>query len=309
VRLPSSKKGMSLVHARFEWRKDLLWCEDAGSTNGTHANFETKHDWFQVTSGMRIDFGDASVIAMDWRLVELVQPLAWCLGLDAHAEIDRALTLVQKDGPLLLVGPSNSDQAWLARKIHEASPRRGQAFLAFTSKLGRDAEAALDEAPFATVFVDLGQVSKVPVGFAKKLFAGEGLQLARRPIVTSVDHLTSQRAFQQLGQGHTLAMPRVSTRSGEIVRMFERLSKEADSAVRVRDLGEPWISRLREHEFASLSEVREAEQRVRAWLETKNRSRAAKRVGISRQAFTRFLERLFGADFFADVDADPEADQ
>jgi len=41
LRLPSAKKGMSLVHARFEWRKDLLWCEDAGSTNGTLVNGES----------------------------------------------------------------------------------------------------------------------------------------------------------------------------------------------------------------------------------------------------------------------------
>src|SRR5687767_14771683 len=40
VLLPSPRKGMSLVHAHFEWRKELLWCKDADSTNGTHANHE-----------------------------------------------------------------------------------------------------------------------------------------------------------------------------------------------------------------------------------------------------------------------------
>jgi hypothetical protein len=294
VRLRSPKKGMSLVHARFEWRKDLLWCQDAGSTNGTHADYETKHDWFQVTSGMRIDFGDSSVIVMDWRLTKMVEPLGWCLGLDAHDKIDRALTLVQKDGPLLLVGPRDSDQEWLARQIHEVSRRRGQPFVAYAEKLSKESERELDKAGFGTVFVDLAKVGKVTASFAKKLFEGEGLQLKLRPIVTSVTHVESQRAFHQLGQGHTLEMPDVSTRGREIVRMFDRLMMEAESPVRVRDLGEPWMSRLAAHRFATLEEVREAEKRVRAWLETKNRTHAAERVGSSRQAFTEYMRRLLG---------------
>ena len=300
VLLPSPRKGMSLVHAQLEWRKDLLWCKDAGSTNGTHANHEAKHDWFTVTSGMRLDLGETSVIAMDWRLTELVEPVSWCLGLDAHADIDRALGLAQKDGPLLLVGPCDSDQEWLARKIHEVSARREQPFLPFTSKLERGAEAELNTAGFGTVFVDLDRVGKVTASFAKKLFAGEGLQLKLRPIVTSVTHAESQRAFQQLGQGHTLVVPALSTRKREIVRMFDRLMKEAKSPVRVRDLGEPWVSNLADHDFANLADVREAEQRIRAWLETRKMTHAAKRVGTSRQALTKYLKRLLGDGFDGD---------
>lgn len=292
VRLPSPKKGMSLVHARFEWRKDLLWCQDAGSTNGTHADYETKHDWFQVTSGMRIDFGDASVLAMDWRLTELVEALAWCLGLDAHADIDRALTIAAKDGALLLVGPKDGDQEWLAHKLHEVSPRRGQPFVAFTSKLSKESEHELDKAGFGTVFVDLSMVGKVTASFAKKLFAGEGLQLKLRPIVTSVTHDESRHAFQQLGQGHMLVMPPLAARRGEIGRLFDRLSKESGSAVRMRDLGEQWSTMLREHAFENLSEVRIAEERLRAWLEERNMTRAAKRLGLTRQALDRYLRRL-----------------
>jgi hypothetical protein len=297
VFLPSQRKGMSLVHAQFEWRKELLWCKDAGSTNGTHANHETKQDWFTVTSGMRLDFGDTSVIAMDWRLTELVEPLSWCLGLDAHGEIDRALTLAQKDGPLLLIGPRDSDQEWLARKVHDVSARREQPFVAFSSKLEKGAEDALDEAGFGSVFVDLGRVGKVTANFARKLFAGEGLQLRLRPIIASVTHADSQRAFQQLGQGHALVMPQLSSRRAEIVRLFDRLMRESKSAVRVRNLGEPWVSQLVEHDFGTLSEVREAEQRLRAWLETRNMTHAARRVGTSRQALTKYLRRLLGDDF------------
>ena len=295
VLLPSPRKGMSLVHAELEWRKDLLWCRDAGSTNGTHANHEAKHDWFTISSGMRLDLGETSLIAMDWRLNELVEPLSWCLGLEAHAELDRALGLVQKEGPLLLLGPRDSDQEWLARRIHECSSRREQPFLAFTSKLDRSAD--LDNAGFGTVFIDLARVGKVTAPFAKKLFAGDGSQLRLRPIIASVTHTESQRAFQQLGQGHTLVVPELSTRKSELVRLFDRLMKEHDSAVRVRDLGEPWATRLAEHEFASLHEVREAEERLRAWLETRNMTHAAKRIGTSRQALTKYLRRLLG-EFF-----------
>lgn len=302
VRLPSPRTGMSLVHARLEWRKDLLWCQDAGSTNGTHADHVARHDWFTITSGMRLDLGDTSVLAMDWRLAELVEPLAWCLGLDAHDRVDRALTLLQKEGPLLLLGPRDSDQEWLARRIHAASPRRDQPFTAITHRLGKDAEAELDGAGFGTVFVDLAAAGKVTARFASKLFEGDGTVLARRPIVAAVDHATSHRAFYQLGQGHALELPGLTARHDEIVRLCDRLMREAGSAVRVRDLGEPWAARLASHPFATLGEVREAAERVRAWLETRNRSEGARRVGTSRQAFTKYLERLLGRDYFADQD-------
>ncbi len=302
VLLPSPRKGMSLVHAHLEWRQDLLWCKDAGSTNGTHADHEVRHDWFTVKSGMRLDLGETSVIAMDWRLAELVEPLAWCLGLAAHDRIDRALTLLQKEGPLLLVGPRDGDQEWLARRIHAASPRREQPFVAFTSRLGKDAAAEVTRAGFGTVFVDLARVGKVTARFAGALFAGDGTQLARRPIVAAPDHDTSHRAFSQLGQGHAVELPSLALRQAELVPMLDRLMKDAGSPARVRDLGEPWASRLADHRFASLAELREAAERVRAWLETRNLSESARRVGTSRQAFTKYLERLFGRDGIASAD-------
>lgn len=306
VRLPNPRKGMSLVHARLEWRTDLLWCQDAGSTNGTHADHVARHDWFTITSGMRLDLGDASVLAMDWRLTELVEPLRWCLGLDAHDRVDRALTLLQKEGPLLLLGPRDSDQEWLARRIHAASPRRDQPFTAITHRLGRDAEAALDRAGFGTVFVDLAAAGKVTARFARELFEGDGTVLARRPIVAAVDHATSHRAFYQLGQGHALELPDLTARHDEIARLCDRLMREAGAAVRVRDLGEPWASRLARHPFATLGEVREAAERLRAWLETRSRSEGARRVGTSRQAFTKYLQRLLGRDYFARGAGDAE---
>lgn len=83
--------------------------------------------------------------------------------------------------------------------------------------------------------------------------------------------------------------------------MMDRLMMEAGSPVRIRDLGEPWMSRLAAHRFATLEEVREAEKRLRAWLETRNRTHAAERVGLSRQAFTQYMRRLLG-DYLEQVD-------
>ncbi len=295
VLLPTPRKGVSLVHATFEWRGDRLWCRDAASTNGTMANHEPQRDWFNVSSGMRLDFGDTSVIAMDWRLTDLCEPLAWCLGLDAIQEVDRAVSLVQKDGPLLLTGPRDGDQEWLARKIHEASARREQPFTAFTTPLGRGAEDKLDEAGFGTVFVDLTAVGKVTAAFASRLFEGQSPHLKLRPIIAAETHNESHRAFQQLGQGHTLALPSLEKRRHEVERLLDQLMDNHESTLRIRDLGSPWAERLVEYEWAGLGELREAERRIRALLENgNNKTLAAKQVGMSRQAFTKFLTKILG---------------
>ncbi len=293
VLLPSPKKGVSLVHATFEWRKDRLWCRDAGSTNGTHANHEPQTDWFNVTSGMRLDLGDVSVIAMDWRLTELCEPLAWCLGLDSIRDVDRAVALVQKDTPLLLTGPRGCDQAWLAQKIHEASIRREQPFTSFTDKLPRGAEKDLANARFGTVFVDLSSAGKVTAGFANALFEGQPPYLALRPIIGASTHVESQRAFRQLAQGHALELPALASRRHEILRLLDRLMKLHGSPQGIRDLGARWIDRLVEYPWPhNLQELREAERRIRALLSADSTAQAARQVGISRQALDKFVRRV-----------------
>ncbi len=295
VLIPSGRKGMSLIHANFEWRGDRLWCRDARSTNGTYANHEAQHDWFLVNSGARLDFGDVSVIAMDWRLAELCEHLAWCIGLDAFAEVDRALHIAVKEAPLMLVGPRGSDQEWLARKLHDASVRRGQPFTSFTEKLTRDAAARLAEGGFGTVFVDLTRVGKVTASFAQQVFAGDAPHLRFRPIIAARAHVDAQRAFQQLGQGHTLVLPSLSSRASEVVRLIDALLKEHGSQRCVKHLGPEWMERLTSYDWPNnLGELREVERRIRAVLETDSVTDAAKRVGSSRQALTKFLNRIFG---------------
>ena len=294
VCLPSEGKGTSLVHALFEWRQGRLWCRDAGSTNGTFANRQQQHDWFCVTSGMRLDLGDASIIAMETRLAELCKPLAWCLGLRAHRDIDRAINLVQLGGPLLLLGPRHHDQELLARQIHEASGRREYPFTALTTKLGKGAASKLVEGRFGSVFVDLAAVGKVTDAFANELFAGDPPHLHVRPIIAARNSLESHRAFMRLGEAHALELPPIERRSDELPALFDLLMREHSSPCRLQDLGNALVERLVAHEWTSLREVREAERRIRAYLETPNRTQAASKVGSSRQAYNKFLRRIFG---------------
>ncbi len=295
VRLPSKGKGVSLQHAVFEWRGDRLWCRDAGSTNGTQANRQPQHDWFVVHSGMRLDFGDVAVIAMDWRLAGLCQPLAWCLGLEAHHEVDQAISTIQGGGPLVLIGPRHNDQEWLARKIHDASDRREYPFTPITSKLPRGNSPVLTAARFGSVYVDLAAVGKVTSSFASELFAGESPHLLVRPIIAAPTHVAVQRALQQLGEAQAMTVPPLARRQAEAVQLIDVLLKEHKSPHRLKDLGDTQVTRLAEHEWANLSEIREAERRIRAVLETNNRTQAAARIGTSRQALNKFLARILGA--------------
>lgn len=294
VRVPSRKKAVSLIHASFEWRGDRLWCRDERSTNGTFADDQPQHDWFCINSGMRVDVGDTKLLALDWRLAALQGPLSWCLGLDAVLAVDRALGLVQQDGPLLLTGPRGLDQEWLARRIHEASGRRDHPFVAFTSKLPRGADALLADARWGTAFVDLATVGKVSKAFAAKLFGGDTSNLRLRPIISATSHVASQRAFEDLAQTQMLQLPPLAHRRDEVPRLFDQLMAEHGSLARVRDLGVPRVERLVEHDWPSnLDELREAERRIRALLEGGNKTQAAKRVGSSRQALDKFLRRIF----------------
>ncbi len=294
VRVPSRRKAVSLLHASFEWRNDRLWCRDARSTNGTFADDQPQHDWFNVTSGMVLEVGDTKLIALDWRLAALQGPLAWCLGLDDIAAVDRALGLVQQDGPLLLTGPRGCDQVWLARRVHDASGRREHPFVAFTTKLPRGADALLTDARWGTVYVDLATVGKVSRAFAAKLFGGDTSALRLRPIISATSHIASQRAFEDLAQTQMLQLPPLAQRRAEVPRLFDSLMAEHGSIARIRDLGNARVERLIEHDWPSnLDELREAERRIRALLEGGNKTQAAKRVGSSRQALDKFLRRIF----------------
>lgn len=294
LRLVSPRKGMSVRHAMFEWRVDRLWCRDARSTNGTLANGEPMHDWFPVSSGMMLDFGDVHVVALDWRLVELCASLAWCLGLDAAAEVDRALQLVQKDGAMLLVGARGCDQEWLARQIHETSGRRERPFLALTEELPRAAERELTPASWGTVFVDLASVGKVSKAFATALFTQEAEIPRFRPIIAATSLAHFGRVFDGMAPPPLLQLPSLGSRRTEVARLLDQLMEQSGSPHRVRELGEDRLARLAAHDWSrNLHELREAERRIRALLEGGNVTQAARLVGSSRQALDKFLRRLF----------------
>lgn len=294
VRIPSARNGVSLLHATFEWRDERLWCRDRGSTNGTYANDELQRDCFVVASGMRLDFGEVRAVALDARLAGLCAPLAWCLGLDAFDEVDRAIRMVVRDNPLLLTGPRNCDQEWLARRIHEASTRRMQPFTALTAALPRRAEDLVGVALAGTVFIDLATAGKMTAAFATALFGSDPSRRPLRPIVAAPSHRESQRILEHLSPPDILSLPPVSTRRAEVPRLLDHVMEQNGSAHRVRELDPARISRLVEHPWPNnLLEVRQAALRICALLESGNVSAAARCFGSSRQSFAKALARLF----------------
>ena len=294
VRIPSARNGVSLVHATFEWRDDRLWCRDGGSTNGTYANDELQRDWFVVASGMRLDFGEVRVVALDARLAELCGPLAWCLGLDAFDEVDRAIRLVVHDGPLLLTGPRNCDQEWLARRIHEASSWWMEPFTALTAPLPR-AEDLASVALAGTVFVDLATAGKVTASLATALLGSHPSRRPMRSIVAAPSHRTSQRILEHLSPPDILSLPPVSMRRAEVQRLLDHVIEQAGSSHRIRELAPSRLAQLVEHHWPkNLLEVRQTALRIRALLESSNVSEAARHFGSSRQSFAKALARIFG---------------
>ncbi|KAB2911004.1 MAG: FHA domain-containing protein [Kofleriaceae bacterium] len=294
VRFASPHRAMSLVHALFEWRADRLWCRDLRSTNGTRADGAPMHDWFPISNGMLLEFGDVAVRALDWRHARLCHPLAWCLGLSATCAIDRVLDVLRRDGPLLLLGPRGCDQEWLARQIHEASARREHPFVAFTKRLRPLQEHPLAGTRLGTVFVDVGTVGKVSSRFARALFADDDRLGSVRPILAAADIEQVRRAFGDLTQVSVLRLAPLATRREDVVPLLNWLMAQHGSPHRLEELGSAWIERLQAHHWSrNLYELRETERRLRALLESGNRRDAAKRLGSSRQALEKFLSRLF----------------
>jgi hypothetical protein len=288
---------MSLVHAVFEWRADRLWCRDLRSTNGTRADGVMTYDWFPISNGLLLDLGDVGLTALDWHHARLCHALGWCLGLSATLAVDRAIDVLRRDGPLLLLGPRGCDQEWLARQIHDASARRDNPFVSFTGPLTRADEDRVASTCLGTAFVDLSRAGKVTNPFARALFAGETRLGCVRPIVAAVDAEQARKAFGDLPQLSVLRMSALADRREDVVPLLNRLLTEHGSAHQIDELGERWSGRLREHPWPrNLSELREIERRLRALLESANKTEAARRLGSSRQALDKFLRRILDED-------------
>lgn len=297
VRIASPRRAMSLVHAAFEWRSDQLWCRDLGSTNGTRADGVMTHDWFPISNGLLLDLGDVGLTALDWHHARLCHALAWCLGLSATVAVDRAIDVLRRDGPLLLLGDRGCDQEWLARQIHDASARRDHPFVSFEGPLLRADDERLTSARVGSAFVDLSRVSRVTNPFARALFAGETRLGCVRPIVAAVDAEQVRKALGDVPQFSVLRMAPLADRKDDVVPLMNRLLAEHESAHRIEELGERWSDRLREHPWPrNLSELRETERRLRVLLESANRTEAARRLGTSRQALDKFLRRILDED-------------
>jgi DNA-binding NtrC family response regulator len=252
------------------------------------------HDWFPIHNGMLLDLGDVGLTALDWHHARLCDALGWCLGLSATMAVDRAIDVLRRDGPLLLLGPRGCDQEWLARQIHDASARREHPFVSFASPLSRADEGRLAAARLGTAFVDLSLVGKVFSRFSRALFAGETRLGCVRPIVAAANSEQVRKSFGDLPQLSVLRLSPVGSRKDDVLPLLNRLLDENNSAHRIEELGERWCERLRRYDWPrNLRELREAERRLRAVLESRNTTEAAKRLGSSRQALDKFLSRLF----------------
>jgi DNA-binding NtrC family response regulator len=205
--------------------------------------------------------------------------------------------VLRRDGPLLLLGPRGCDQEWLARQIHDASSRREHPFVSFDAPLVRGAEGRLTNVRLGTAFVDLSRVGKVTSPFARALFAGETRLGCVRPVIAAVDAEQVRKALGDLPQLSVVRMSALADRRDDAAPLLNRLLVEHGSTHQIEELGARWCERLRQYAWPrNLSELRETERRLRALLESANKTEAARRLGSSRQALDKFLSRIFDGE-------------
>jgi len=70
-----------------------------------------------------------TVLALDERTHQLVQPLTVYCGIGAHNDVDSALAAILWRRPIILHGSRSEDVLELARTIHDHSIRKGFPFL------------------------------------------------------------------------------------------------------------------------------------------------------------------------------------
>ncbi len=279
---------VSPVHAIVTRVHSGLRIEDRDTRNGTFRTLgSARLASFQIEAGDRFWVADLSVIALDAALEVLRPSLAWCLGLDAHGAIDRATEAVALGRPIALLGPVGTDAARLARAIHDASPQRGNPFLAVSAA----PLPSRDVAGGGTVFLELDRLRLVPAPHLRAWFdATRGVRL----IVAAADERRLRACVDTYrDQLDAIVLAPLAERPTDLPRLLDRLWRdELGSLRRVDELGRG-IGGLASYRWPrNLDELREHAPRLLAYLEHGGLRRAAHALGITHQTLDGHFQRI-----------------
>jgi hypothetical protein len=180
VRLPLPS--ISSVHALLTRRSDALEITDLRSKHGlaypapflSHARQAyVRCERLLVEVGDRFALGRVPLLALDEQTHHLVEPLTAYCGAGAHGDVDAALESILRSHMIILHGTCSDGVLELARTLHAHSIRRGFPFTPINAV--PESEAAIEElcmhAGCGTIFLDLTAPFKLPLVFARNLFA------------------------------------------------------------------------------------------------------------------------------------------
>jgi FHA domain len=287
---------VSRVHLQIQRKGSRLWIIDQGSTNGTFIKDRREREGFIAAGEMFRVGDDVTLLAMDDQMRLLRPTLRWVLGFDAHGYVDAMLSVITSGDPLLLIGPPACEQRYLAEQIHATSARRSLGFLAIATSLpDRDQVGGLAAASHGTVYIDLGELSRVPAWFVGHLF-GETYQV--RPIVAAPSIEVARKHLGDLNMPRLriITVPAVGDRGNDVPGILNSLFRQPPlkSEREIAELGEARVERLRAFDWPdNFDDLRRNAPKILAYIESGfNETAAARALGKSRQSLGESLRRI-----------------
>jgi len=292
---PDAPEHVSRVHLQIERKGSRLWIHDKGSTNGTFIKERPEKDGF-IAAGETFRVGNVTLLAMDDQMRLLRPTLRWVLGFDAHAYIDRMLEVITTGEPLLLVGPTDCEQRYLAEQIHATSARRALGFVAIQPPLPAQQQAGgLATASHGTVYLDLAAFTKLPAWFVAHLF---GPTYKVRPIIAAPSVETARARLGDLNMPNlrVISIPPIKERRIDVPGILNSLFRQPplQSEREITELGNERLEKLKAFDWPdNFDDLRRNAPRILAYIESGfNESETARRLDKSRQSVSDTLRRI-----------------
>ncbi len=251
-----------------------------------------------VKVGESFTVGETELLALDGFLVTLRMQLRRHIGFDALRKVDEALVAVadEKQPPLLLSGPRGSEPDRLARRIHEASPRRAGPFEVIEDCRGGRKELAgiFERAKGGSIFVDLAPIrgGRASKHLIESLF---GPAAVARPIVAAATLASARVAFEAEVNGLAeIAIPPISDRRQDVGALVNALLEELKSAARIEGLAPDREAAVCAFDWPiNHADLRRNAPRLQAYLENGcNLSAAARALGVDDSGLGVALARI-----------------
>jgi len=287
---------VSRVHLQIHRKGSQLWIVDHGSTNGTWIKDRDAREGY-IAAGDTFRVGtDVTLLAMDDSMRMLRPTLRWVLGFDAHAYVDECLQKIVAGDPLLLVGPKDCEQRYLAEQIHCTSARRALGFAAITPPLpDREQVGGLATASHGSVYLDLAEFKSIPAWFVGHLF-GDTYKV--RPIIASPSHEMAGARLGDLNMPRLcdITIPPIKDRRDDVPGILNSLFRQPplNSQREVADLGDARLARMCAFEWPdNFDDLRRNAPKILAYIESGfNMEAAATRLGKKRQTISESLRRI-----------------